>query len=737
MANLPEIVAKLRVDTSQLSKASAQVSSQGQAMGSSFASKLGGAVVTAAKAVGVAAGVAGVAAATMGIKTAAGLEQATVAFTTLLGSGQKAKSFLNDLKSFAASTPFELPGLVDGAKKLLAVGFEAKKVIPIMTALGDTAGAVGLSQEQFNRILLATTQMMSKGKIQAEEMMQINETGIGGWALLARATGKSEAELQKLSSTGKLIAKDMLPKLFEQMHKDYGGAMEAQSKTLVGVWSTLKDTVNLALSDALQPVIPVLKKLIPQAAVIAGKAIEGVSSTLGKMGTATRAASQNSDVQSVMDKFKGAFDSAMKFLKPAIDDIKNFLNDNKEKFREWGATLKDILTNVASATKDFFTILKILWDNGGKFAFAGFILILMGLVKIIQGIFQVIAGVMKIFVGLLTGDWSMMGEGLKQIWQGVWNIIKGITEGALGSVVAAFAAPIAAIISLWNGLFALLKTTYSGFWRATVDLAIQYWGLLTSWFSAIWAGISALFRLYLDGMKAYFTAIWAGISAGAQVVWTSIKVVASTIWGAIVAVITGALNGIKSAVSWLAGLGGMFSGWFGAAKTAASNRFNELVTFVRGVPGKIRAALGDMSGLLAGAGRAVMQGLLSGIQEIWDKVKKLVGGMKDWIADHKGPIEADRAVLIPHGRAIMAGFGEGISSGWAQVQDQIHNITGSLPGIAGIGSIGSPAFAGATSPAGYSDNSQYAPTINLHNGASARDVMDELSWNYQFRGARK
>lgn len=198
-------------------------------------------------------------AAKMGIGFDAMQEQASIAFTTLLGSGKKAQTFLGDLQQFAAKTPFELPGLINNARQLLGVGVAANKVIPTMTALGDAAGALGIDQERFNNIMLATTQAMGKGKLQGEELMQMVENGIPVWQLLSKATGKSVPELQKLSSAGQLLAKDTLPLLFTQMEKDYGGSMAKQSQTLVGQWSSLKDNTQILLGTAMKPLFNEIK----------------------------------------------------------------------------------------------------------------------------------------------------------------------------------------------------------------------------------------------------------------------------------------------------------------------------------------------------------------------------------------------------------------------------------------------------------------------------------------------
>ncbi|MCW1049187.1 tape measure protein [Priestia sp. JV24] len=89
------------------------------------------------------------------IVSAAKYEQTEMAFTTLLGSGQKAQSFLKDLANFAANTPFDLTGLQSSSQQLLAFGFQAKDVIPIMTSVGDSISALGGGEEEISRVVAA------------------------------------------------------------------------------------------------------------------------------------------------------------------------------------------------------------------------------------------------------------------------------------------------------------------------------------------------------------------------------------------------------------------------------------------------------------------------------------------------------------------------------------------------------------------------------------------------------
>jgi tape measure domain-containing protein len=188
--------------------------------------------------VGAAAAVAGGAA----VKLAAQWEQTEIAFTTMLGSSEKAKTFLRDLDKFAARTPFELPGLIDASRKLLAFGFEAESIIPVMTSVGDAVAALGGGRETIDRVTRALGQMSAKGVIASQEMtLQLAEAGIPAWRYLAEAIGVDIPTAMKMVERRMVPASIGIQAILQGMTKDFGGSMEKQSKTMIGVWSTAKD----------------------------------------------------------------------------------------------------------------------------------------------------------------------------------------------------------------------------------------------------------------------------------------------------------------------------------------------------------------------------------------------------------------------------------------------------------------------------------------------------------------
>jgi tape measure domain-containing protein len=183
------------------------------------------------------------------LKLASDFEQSQIAFTNMLGSAEKAKSFLNDLTQFAAKTPFEIAGLEKSSKLLLAFGFESKQILPMMQTIGDAVSALGLGEEGINRVTIALGQMQAKGKVSAQEVMQLAEAGIPAWDMLAKKIGVDIPTAMKLAENNAISSGLGISAILEGMNNKFNGMMQQQSGTLGGLWSNFKDTITITLRD--------------------------------------------------------------------------------------------------------------------------------------------------------------------------------------------------------------------------------------------------------------------------------------------------------------------------------------------------------------------------------------------------------------------------------------------------------------------------------------------------------
>lgn len=175
-------------------------------------------------------------------------QQLEVAFTTLLGSEQKAQKLMQQLTKTAATTPFDLQSVSRGAKQLLAYGTAAEDVNDILVHLGDIAA--GLSQPLDALVYLYGTTMV-QGKMMTMDLRQFQNRGIPIAEQLAKQFGVAKSEVQGLVSSGRVTAEEF-HKAIMAMSSDggkFGGLMAAQAKTIGGQISNIQDNISMMFNE--------------------------------------------------------------------------------------------------------------------------------------------------------------------------------------------------------------------------------------------------------------------------------------------------------------------------------------------------------------------------------------------------------------------------------------------------------------------------------------------------------
>jgi len=176
------------------------------------------------------------------IGAAAKLEKDIIAIKTFVGSVEDAAALIQEIRTFAAKTPFELDNLIDATKILLAFGFSAETVGAQLFMMGNLAAAAGIPIEDVARIF---GKVKAMGKLTTETLNQMSERGIPALSILAKHLGITEQQVREMVSQG-LISFTMLQQAMwatAGAGGDMAGAMEEQSQTMAGLWSTLKDNI--------------------------------------------------------------------------------------------------------------------------------------------------------------------------------------------------------------------------------------------------------------------------------------------------------------------------------------------------------------------------------------------------------------------------------------------------------------------------------------------------------------
>lgn len=171
------------------------------------------------------------------------MEQYTTSLEVMLGSASKASAMIEKMRDFAAKTPLTLENVISGGSLLMSYGVDESNLIDTMTKLGDLASG---NAEKMDRITLAYGQMLAKGKVTGEELMQMTEAGVPLQTALAESIGVTGEEFSKMVSKGE-VGIDALNKAITGLttgNGKFAGMMEKQSQTMQGMLSTLQDNLS-------------------------------------------------------------------------------------------------------------------------------------------------------------------------------------------------------------------------------------------------------------------------------------------------------------------------------------------------------------------------------------------------------------------------------------------------------------------------------------------------------------
>jgi tape measure domain-containing protein len=483
----------------------------------------------------------GVSAVKAGVQTAASMEQANIAFTSLLGSGAKSQLFLDKLSKFAAATPFELPGLIDASRQLIGVGQSADSVIPTLTAFGDASGALGLSQDNFNHIMMATTQAMSAGTLHAGDLLQMTEAGLPVWKLMSEAFGKPVSELKKLSEQGKLLTKDVMPKLQAQMEKDYGGSMAKQSQTLTGLWSTLMDTFHQGMAKAIIPMEPMLRMLIPRAADVMGKALAALGNGASSFfnGITGHVKIMNQSARPALELFGLGLRGLAGAFKDGDVTSKGFVG----KMEQVGVALRSVADFLGGAFKQ---VLEFIKKNGPA---------------IFDGLKTSVSNLATVAVPLLISAWNAFKGPLQTVMQFVINTaipaITSLTDwmakhGTLVRAVAVGIGTVVVVMKAWS-----IVTRGMAIAQAALNLVMSMnpIGLVILAIAGLAAGLIYAYK-HSETFRNIVDRAFKVIATSASAMWDVIRPVLHMWIDTFLLVVSTLVHGAANAFGWVPGLGG-------------------------------------------------------------------------------------------------------------------------------------------------------------------------------------
>jgi tape measure domain-containing protein len=567
--------------------------------------------------IGVAIGAAATAIGVAGFNYNKQMENASAAFKVLLGSADKAKNMLAELERFANSTPFDLPGVSNAAKTLLAFGVNANDVMPILKNLGDISMG---NSENFQRLALVFGQVQAQGKMMTQDFYQMINVGFNPLEYISKRTGQSMSELKDQMEKG-AITTDMVTQAFKDATSEGGrfyGAMDEYAKTFGGRWSTFMDAFGKFSGAILQPfynlitnqILPALTNLMSQlTADIQTGNWNAFLETIKAIGLAITVATAamigfktGAIIQSVIQSFQLAQVSLALYTATAngATIAQGVLNGTLTVWETLVALLTGKITIVTFVTG--------LWTKAQAALNAVFLANSIGIV----------IAIIAVLVAAIIYLWNT-NEGFRNAVTAIWNKIVQMFKDSAKWIVDTWNAT----VTWFQELPSKFKAVVDGIVKWFAEMPSRIWTWLVETFNKVVAWISDLQNKMNYGMAQVINAVVTWFQQLPSKIWawlveTVSKVSAwiSNLGSTMSSGISGIINNV---VSWFAQLPGklynvgsdIVKGLWNGISGAAGWLYNKVSTFCSGLLSGMMKALGENSPsrITAGYGKYLAQGL--------------------------------------------------------------------------------------------------------------------------------
>ena len=578
--------------------------------------------------------------------------------------------------------------------------------------------------------------------------------------------------LETIDSSLKANGMGGFAKIFDQAKVAIQASFTAINGTIVAVMPTVVGVVQ-GIVSAIQSAISFIQSnsdwLMPLTV--------GIASFVGSFKAITGALSAFSKLKEIGTGLVTTF-NALKVAMAAnpyvlitaavialVAALVHFFTQTKTGQKVW-AEFTDFLKSAWTGMVEFFTG---IWDGITAGVTAATSFISSAWTAVVGTIQAIWSGVVSFF----TTIWTAITTGASVAWQGIVTFVQPVVT----TISALWTGLVTTLSGIWNGIV----TIASGIWELVkaavlgpililLDLLTANWSQMASDAQMIWnsivsavgqivSGLVQVVSSYINGLANLLSSIWNSIASVTSSIWNGIASFVSSVWNGIVSYASNAAQSVKNAVinAWNA-LPGIASGIWNSLKSAVSNILSSMIGAVASLGASIGSSLlGAWSGLtgmvsgiwngvksainaaihidLGAAGRAIMNSFLGGLTSAWGAVKNFVGGIANWIRDHKGPISYDRKLLIPAGGAIMGGLNDGLSKGFTGVMSNVSSMAGNIANAVGgsadyrVNAVSSGLDIGTDGTMSVDMTQQQQPaTINLNMGGSTyRGFVDDIS----------
>lgn len=577
----------------------------------------------------------------LGIDTNAMAETSGIAWETLLGSQEKSKKMLDDIASFAATTPFEKMGVDNMAKQLHNAGFEGQGLFDQLTKFGDIGGAFGVQAASLEEMVRQYSQVKQAGVAYTEDLNILQDRGIPIYKAIAEELGINTAEVKKWASEGKISA-DIYQAALDGIASSVEGGMAKQSKSFTGMVSTFKDGMAELAGILSKPVFDFMKKALEDIQPKLDKFIEvlgkeGIGAALesvipGFSEFAKKAGLVASAIFGAVFALKAfaLIQGIVGFVQAAITAFKLFAGAVK------GATLAQTLLNIAMMLNPIGLII--------------------GLVGALVGAFIYLWNTNEDFKNFWINAWELVKTTFLNVWNGIMDFFNTTIPGWIESIKNWFTGLPEYFLQLWESV----KQTFTNWGNAITNFfttTIPQWitnignwfnelpykigfalgnaiGKIIEWGAKTWDYLVTNVPKWIEGINQWFSELPGKIQT-----WLTDVINKVTQWGSemLSKATTAASNFVNKVIEYMSQLPGKIKIWLTDAankvvtwgidmvnkgRTAASETMTAITTKFQELPGK-----------MLDIGKNVVRGIWDGIMGMKDWISNKIGGFMSGIVD--------------------------------------------------------------------------------------------------------